>query len=141
VRVYAFPEDIGIRKGTAKMLGHHEFVQTLTLDQRQKSAIDVQQYFGGQIMSSCPVRLMIFLDAKCRSDEFRAELLSPAYAVSWLMREYISHQQAKDGEADHMFDIFGDLASQAPSYQLWLTPNGQHNTEQVRNLLAQHMKA
>ena len=60
VRVYAFPEDIGILKGTAKMLGHHEFVQTLTRDQRQKSAIDVQQYFGGQIMGSCPVRLMIF---------------------------------------------------------------------------------
>ena len=47
------------------------------------------------------------LDAKCRSDKFRAELLSPTYAVSWLMREYISHQQAKDGEADHMFDTFG----------------------------------
>ena len=125
VKVYAFPEDIGIRKGTARLLGQYEFVQSLTHDQRQKSAIDVQQYFGKQIISSCPVRLLIFLDAKCRSDEFRAELLSPAYAVSWLMREYISHQQAKDGEAEYMFDIFGDLASQAPSYQLWLTSDGR----------------
>jgi len=116
-------------------------MQTLAHDKRQKSAVDVQQYFGGQVISSCPVRLMIFLDAKCRSDEFRAELLSPAHAVSWLMREYISHQQARDGEADYMFDIFGDLASQAPSYQLWLTPNGQVNTEQVRNLLAKHVRA
>ncbi|HEY6284787.1 MAG TPA: hypothetical protein VIX20_03930, partial [Ktedonobacteraceae bacterium] len=124
VRVYSFPEDIGIRRGTTKLLGQYEFMQTLAHDQRQKSAVDVQQYFGGQVISSCPARLMIFLDAKCRSDEFRAELLSPAYAVSWLMRAYISHQQAKDGEADYMFDISGDLASQAPSYQLWLTPNG-----------------
>jgi hypothetical protein len=141
VRVYSFPEDIGIRRGTTKLLGQYEFMQTLAHDQRQKSAVDVQQYFGGQVISSCPVRLMIFLDAKCRNDEFRAELLSPAYAVSWLMREYISHQQARDGEADYMFDIFGDLASQAPSYQLWLTPNGQVNTEQVRNLLAKHVRA
>lgn len=140
VKVYAFPEDIGIRKGTATLLGQYEFVQTLTHDQRQKSAIDVQQYFGKQIISSCPVRLLIFLDAKCRSDEFRAELLSPAYAVSWLMREYISHQQAKDGEADYMFDIFGDLASQAPSYQLWLTRDAAVNAEQVRNLLARHVQ-
>ncbi len=135
VRVYAFPEDIGVRKGAARLLGQYEFMQTLARDQRQKQAINIQQYFRGQVISSCPVRLMIFLDAKNRSKEFRAELLPPAQAVSWLMQEYISHQQAKDGEADYMFDIFGDMADQAPSYRLWLTPDTVVNAEQVRALL------
>src|SRR6266566_1433107 len=139
VRVYAFPEDIGVRKGATRLLGRYEFMQTLAQDQRQKSAVDVQQYFRGRVISSCPVRLMVFLDAKNRCEEFRAELLPPAQAVSWLMREYISHQQAKDGEADYMFDIFGDLATQAPSYQLWLTPDMEVNAEQVRTLLARHI--
>lgn len=140
VRVYAFPEDIGVRKGTTRLLGQYEFMQALAQDQRQKNAVDVQQYFRGQVISSCPVRLMVFLDAKNRSEEFRAELLTPAHAVSWLMQEYISHQQAKDGEANYMFDIFGDLAAQSPSYRLWLTPDPAVNADQVRTLLAKHVQ-
>lgn len=138
VRVYAFPEDIGVRKGTTRLLGQYEFIQALARDQRQKSAVDVQQFFRGQVISSCPVRLMVFLDAKNRSEQFRAELLPPAQAVGLLMQEYISHQQAKDGEADYMFDIFGDLAAQSPSYRLWLTPDTQVNADQLRTLLATH---
>jgi hypothetical protein len=141
VQVYAFPEDIGVRKGTTRLLGQYECMQALTQDQRQKATVDVQHYFRGQVISSCPVSLVIFLDAKNRSDEFRAELLPPAQAVSLLMQEYISHQQAKDGEADFMFDIFGDLAAQAPSYRLWLTPHPVINAGQVRTLLAKHMQA
>ena len=139
VRAYAFPEDIGVRKGAARLLRQYEFMQTLAQDQRQKRAVDVQHYFRGQVIGSCPVRLMVFLDPKHRSQEFRAELLPPAQAVSWLMQEYISHQQAKDGEADYMFDIFGDLAAQAPSYCLWLSPDVKVNAEQVRTLLARHI--
>jgi hypothetical protein len=138
VRVYAFPEDIGVRKGTTRLLGQYEFIQALARDQRQKSAVDVQQFFRGQVISTCPVRLMVFLDAKNRSEQFRAELLPPAQAVGLLMQEYISHQQAKDGEADYMFDIFGDLAAQSPSYRLWLTPDTQINADQLRTLLATH---
>jgi hypothetical protein len=140
VRVYAFPEDIGVRKGTTRLLGQYEFMQALARDQRQKYAVDVQQYFRGQVISSCPVRLMVFLDAKNRNEEFRAELLPPAQAVSRLMQEYISHQQAKDGEADYMFDIFGDLAAQSPSYRLWLTPDPVVNADEVQTLLAKHMQ-
>jgi hypothetical protein len=140
VRVYAFPEDIGVRKGTTRLLGQYEFMQTLARDQRQKYAVDVQQYFRGQVISSCPVRLVLFLDAKNRSEEFRAELLPPVQAVKWLMQEYISHQQAKDGEADYMFDIFGDLATQSPSYCLWLTPDPVVNANRVRTLLAEHVQ-
>jgi hypothetical protein len=138
VRVYAFPEDIGVRKGTTRLLGQYEFMQALSQDQRQKSTIDVQQFFRGQVISSCPVSLVLFLDAKNRSEEFRAELLPPAQAVSCLMQEYISHQQAKDGEADYMFDIFGDMAAQAPSYRLWLMQDPIVNAYQVRMLLAKH---
>ena len=138
VRVYAFPEDIGVRKGATRLLGQYDFMQTLAKDERQKQVVDVQQYFRGQVISSCPVRLTIFLDAKNRDEEFRAELLSPAHAVSLLMQEYISHQQAKDGEADFMFDIFGDMAAQAPSYRLWLTSDATVNAEEVRTLLAKH---
>jgi hypothetical protein len=139
VRAYAFPEDIGVRKGAARLLGQYEFMQALAQDQRQKSAVDVQQFFRGQVISSCPVRLAVFLDAKNRSEQFRAELLPPVQAVSWLMQEYISHQQAKNGEADYMFDIFGDLAAQSPSYRLWLTPDAQVNADQLRALLATHL--
>lgn len=139
VRAYAFPEDIGVRKGTTRLLGQHDFMQALAQDQRQKYTVDVQQFFRGQVISSCPVRLAVFLDAKNRSEQFRAELLPPVQAVSWLMQEYISHQQAKDGEADYMFDIFGDLAVQSPSYRLWLTPDAQVNAEQLRALLATHL--
>jgi len=65
-------------------------------------------------------------------------LLSPAQAVSWLMQEYISQQQAKEGEADEMFGIFGDMAEQAPAYRVWLTQDAQVNAEEVRALLAKH---
>jgi len=139
VHVYSFPEDIGVREGASELLGEFEFMRTLSDDKREKRVVDVQQYFRGQAISSCPVRLMIFLSAKNRSQEFLAEMLPPVQAVSWLMREYISHQQAKDGEADYMFDIFGDMAAQAPSYRLWLTPDVKDNVEQVRALLAKHM--
>jgi len=37
-----------------------------------------------------------------------------------------------------MFDIFGDMATQAASYRLWLTPDPQENAEQVRKLLLRH---
>jgi hypothetical protein len=139
VRVYAFPEDIGVRRGTTEMLAQSEYIQSLPSDVRQKRPVDVQRYFGQQVVSSCPVRVMLFLHAEQRAPEFRAEPLTRAQAVHWLMQEYISQQQAQDGEADYMFDIFGDLATQAPSYRLWLTPNLADNVEQVRQVLQQHM--
>ena len=138
VRVYAFPEDIGVRKGTTEMLAQAQYIQTLPSDARQKRPVDVQHYFGRQVMSSCPVRVMLFLHAEQRTNEFRAESLTRAQAVHWLMQEYISQQQAQEGEADYMFDIFGDMAAQAPSYRLWLTPNSQENARQVRQLLLRH---
>ncbi len=138
VRVYAFPEDIGVREGTTEMLAQAQYIQTLPSDARQKRPVDVQHYFGQQVMSSCPVRVMLFLHAEQRTNEFRAEPLTRAQAVHWLMQEYISQQQAQDGEADYMFDIFGDMAAQAPSYRLWLTPNSQENARQVRQLLLRH---
>jgi hypothetical protein len=138
VRVYAFPEDIGVRKGTTKMLAQAEYIQTLPSDMRQKRPVDVQRYFGQQVVSSCPVRVILFLHAEQRAPEFRAESLTRAQAVHLLMQEYISQQQAQEGEADYMFDIFGDLATQAPSYRLWLTPDPRENAERVRQLMLQH---
>lgn len=138
VRVYAFPEDIGVRKGASELLRQFEFMQTLTKDERQKRFIAVQQHFRQQVVSSSPVRVMFFVDAQNRSAEFRAEQLTPVQAVSWLMREYISHQKSQGGGAEHMFDIFGDMAAQAPSYCLWLSPNVQVNAEQMRALLMKH---
>ncbi len=138
VRVYAFPEDIGVRRGTTEMLAQSEYIQTLPSDARQKRPVDVQRYFGQQVASSCPVRVMLFLHAEQRVPEFRAEALTRAQAVHWLMQEYISQQQAQDGEADYMFDIFGDLATQAPSYRLWLMPDPQENAERVRQLMLRH---
>lgn len=139
VYIYAFPEDIGVRKGTTRLMGSYEFMQSLPEDERQKRPIDVQRYFRDRVVSSCPVRLMLFLHADNRQEAFKAELLPPAQAVTLLMQEYITQQQAKDGEADHMFGIFGDLAAQAPAYRLWLTPDIKNNAEQVRQLLLQHM--
>jgi hypothetical protein len=55
------------------------------------------------------------------------------------MREHVSQQQAREGEADYMFDIFGDVASPALSYRLWLTPNTQENVEQLRQLLRRRL--
>ncbi len=139
VMVYAFPEDIGVRRGTTEMLAQSEYIQSLPSDARQKRPVDVQRYFGQQVVSSCPVRMMLFLHKEQRAPEFRAEPLTRMQAVHWLMQEYISQQQAQEGEVDYMFDIFGDLATQAPSYRLWLTPDPQENAEQVRQLLQQHM--
>jgi hypothetical protein len=138
VKAYAFPEDIGVRQGASRLLGQFEFMRGLPEDERQKRPVDVRRHFRQQVVSSCPVRLMVFLHAASRSEEFRAEVLSPAQAVSWLMQEYISQQQAKEGEADEMFGIFGDMAEQAPAYRVWLTPDVQMNAEEVRALLAKH---
>lgn len=135
VRVYAFPEDIGVRKGTTEMLAQAQYIQTLPSDARQKRPVDVQRYFGKQVASSCPVRVLLFLHAEQRANEFRAEPLTRAQAVHWLMQEYISQQQAQDGEADYMFDIFGDMATQAPAFRLWLTSDPQENAKQVRQLI------
>jgi hypothetical protein len=139
VYIYAFPEDIGVRKGTTKLLSSYDFVQNLPEDERQKRPIDVQRFFSKQVVTSCPVRLMLFLHAENRQETFKAEALPPAQAVALLMQEYITQQQAKEGEADHMFGIFGDLAAQVPAYRLWLTPDTKDNAAQVRFLLMQHL--
>jgi hypothetical protein len=139
VKVYAFPEDIGVRKGTIEMLGHYEFIQAVSNDERQKRFVDVQRFFQGQYARSCAVRLMVFLHKKQRSEEFRAEPLSPAQAVSSLMQEYISHEQAQEGEADFMFNIFSDMAAQAPAYRLFLSSNAQVNAREVQALLERHL--
>src|SRR5207302_1535356 len=117
-----------------------EFMQTLTEDERQKRFIDVQRYFGGKVASSCPLRLMLFMRAENRSAEFRAEPLPRAQAVSCLVQEYISHQRAQDKEraAEYIFDIFSDMAIQAPSYQMWLSPEAMENAGRVRALLEKH---
>jgi hypothetical protein len=141
VHVYAFPEDIGVRAGSMDLLGQYEFMQTLSEDARQKRFVAIQDHFEGQVTGSCPVRVMFFVHAADRSKQFRADPLTPAQAVTWLMQEYISQQQAKDGEADFMFDIFNDMAQQAPSYRLWLSPNPQENADQVRALLMQHSQS
>jgi len=138
VKVYAFPEDIGVRQGASKLLGQFEFMQRLPEDERHKRPVDVQRYFREQVVSSCPLRLMVFLHAANRSEEFRVEFLSPAQAVSWLMQEYVPQQLAKEPEAGEMSGIFGDMAKQAPAYRLWLTPDVMVNAEQVRALLAKH---
>lgn len=139
VKVYAFPEDIGIRKGTIEMLGQYEFIQAVSTDERQKRFVDVQRFFQGQYAGSCPVRLMVFLHKKQRDEEFRAEPLSPAQAVGSLMQEYISYEQAQQGEADFMFNIFSDMAVQAPAYRLFLCPDVQVNAQEVRALLERHV--
>jgi hypothetical protein len=138
VKVHSFPEDIGVRSGTAELFSRYEFVQTLTSDERRKRFVDVQQYFRGQVVSSCPVRLIVFLHAESRSAEFRAGLLTPVKAVSWLMQEYISRQRAKLAGADRIFHLFTDMAAQAPAYHLWLSPDLTENAIRVRALLAQH---
>lgn len=138
VCVYSFPEDIGVRQGGSELLSQFDFIRTLSDDERQKRVVDVQRYFRRQVIGACPVRLMLFLHANNRAEEFRAEPMPAAQAVSWLMQEFISQQKAQEGEADYMFGIFGDMATQAPSYRLWLTPNVHENARQVRLLLAKH---
>ncbi len=138
VHVYAFPEDIGVRQGTSELLGHYDFMRNLEHDARQKRVVAVQQYFRGQVVSSCQVRVMFFVHASQRDANFCAEKMSQAQAVSCMMQEYISQQKAQEGEADYMFDIFSDMAAQAPAYRLWLTPDVAVNAAQVRSLLLQH---
>ncbi len=140
VKIYAFPEDIGVREGSFGLLKHYDFMETVAKDSRQKAFVDVQRYFQGQFVSSCPVRVLLFISAKRRAAEFRAEPITPVQAVSTLMQEYVSQQSAQEGEADYMFAIFGDLAAQAPSYQLWLTPDTRLNALQVRALLERHCR-
>lgn len=140
VKTYAFPEDIGVRQGTVALLEPYQFhfMQSLSDDQRQKRFIDIQRHFHNLILPSCPIRVMFFLQAKNRDAQFRAEKLSPAHAVATLMQEYISRQRAEAGEADFMFDIFSDAANQATSYQIWLSPDIQHNAQAIKALLLQH---
>ena len=138
VHVYGFPEDIGIRTGTLDLLGQHEFVQKRLIDNRQKQYVATQQYFREQVITSCPVRLLLFLSSKRRTETFQADLISPAQAVSRLMEMYMSQQQATHEEAQDTFDLFSDMAASVASYNLWLTPDTVENAEQVRRLLG-HM--
>lgn len=137
VKVYAFPEDIGARRGTIDMLGYHSFMQGLAADVRNKRYIAVQRYFREQVIASCRVNFLLFVHEEQRSGEFRAERLSPSQAVSWLMSEYISQQLAQEGGANNMFDIFSDLVTQAQCYRIFLTPDVLLNARQVRRLIAQ----
>lgn len=137
VKVYAFPEDIGARRGTIDMLGYHSFMQGLAADVRNKRYIAVQRYFREQVIASCRVNFLLFVHQEQRSGEFRAERLSPSQAVSWLMSEYISQQLAQEGGANNMFDIFSDLVTQAQCYRIFLTPDVLLNAKQVRRLIAQ----
>ena len=138
VKAYAFPQDIGVRSGTLDLIGQHAFTQNLPENERLKRYVDVQQYFRKQVVSSCQIRLMLFLHAKNRSAEFRAEHLSSTQAVSRLMHKYVTRERAQAGDADHIFDICGHLAAQAVSYHLWLTPDMLTNATRVRALLEQH---
>lgn len=138
VHIYSFPEDIGVRSGAFDVLGEYDFMHALSEDSRQKRFVDIQQYFQGQVVGSCPARLMIFLHARNRGPAFKAERMTPAQAVTWLMQEYISHQKAQDGEAEYMFDIFSDTANQVTSYRVVLSPDPVENARQVRALLLQH---
>lgn len=137
VKVYAFPEDIGARRGTIDMLGYHSFMQGLAADVRNKRYIAVQRYFREQVIASCRVNFLLFVHEEQRSGEFRAERLSSSQAVSWLMSEYISQQLAQEGGANNMFDIFSDLVTQAQCYRIFLTPDVLLNARQVRRLIAQ----
>ena len=138
VKGYAFPEDIGVRRGTIELLGHYSFMQRLKEDVRHKRFIDVQKYFRKQVIDSCQLSFLLFVREEQRSGEFHAERLSPSQAVGWLMSEYISQQLAQEGEANDMFGIFSDLVTQAQSYHVTLTPDAQMNAEQVRMLIARH---
>jgi serine kinase of HPr protein (carbohydrate metabolism regulator) len=138
VKVYSFPEDIGVRRGTVELLCHYSFMQELKEDVRHKRFIDVQRYFREQVSNSCQVSFLLFVSQEQRSEEFHAERLSPSRAVNWLMSEYISRQLAQDGGASDMFGIFSDMVTQAQSYRVTLTPDEQVNAEQVRKLITQH---
>lgn len=137
VKVYSFPEDIGVRRGTIELLGHYSFMQGLKKDVRHKRYIDVQKYFREQVINSCEVSYLLFIHEDQRSGEFHSERLAPSRAVSWLMEEYISQQVAQEGQGNEMFHIFSDLVTQSQSYRISLTPNVQENAEQVRMLITQ----
>ncbi|MBA2283970.1 MAG: hypothetical protein H0W02_00655 [Ktedonobacteraceae bacterium] len=141
VHVYAFPEDIGVCEGTFELLHGVPFMESAVADQRFKRHVDTQHYFGQQIVSESPVRVILFIDADNRDVQFRAEQLSAAQAVSMLMQEYVSQQRARAGGADAMFDIFSDMMSQAAAYQLWLTPDVDLNAAQVLALMERHLPA
>ena len=135
IYTYAFPEDIGVRTGTLDLLGQHEFMQNLVVDQREKLFVDVQQHFRSQVIGHAPIHLLLFVHAKDRDTDFRAEPIAPAQAVSLLVQEYISRQEAQESAVEDIFELFVDLVAQAPAYRLWLTPNARRNAEQVRLLL------
>lgn len=139
VHVYAFPEDIGVREGARAMLGELAFMQTVEADQRQKMFVPIQDYFRSQVVTSLPVRVLFFVHPYNRRDSFKSEKMTPAEAVKWLMDEYISKEKAQEGEADFMFGIFSDMASQAISYCLGLSPDARENAMQVRALLEKHL--
>ena len=84
---------------------------------------------------------MLFRSENQRSDVFRAERLSSSQAVKWLMSEYISQQFAQQGGADHMFDIFSDLVTQAQSYRIFLAPDVVMNAQEVQMLVRQHLES
>ncbi len=135
IYTYAFPEDIGVRTGTLDLLGQHEFMQNLVVDQREKLFVDVQQHFRSQVIGHAPIHLLLFVHAKDRDTDFRAEPIAPAQAVSLLVQEYISRQEAQESAVEDIFELFVDLVAQAPAYRLWLTPDARRNAEQVRMLL------
>lgn len=135
IHAYAFPEDIGVRQGSLALLAGHNCMQQLAADERSKRYVDVQQFFRQQVISSAPVRVLLFVQAQDRCEQFRAELLTPVQAVSWLMQEYISYERARDDDVEDVFQLFNDMAFQAPAYRLYLTPDVQENALQVRTLV------
>ncbi len=138
VHVYAFPEDIGVREGARELLGELAFMQTVDADQRQKLFVHIQDYFRDQVVTSLPVRVLFFVHPYNRRETFQAEAMTPAEAVTWLMQEYVSQEKAQAGEADFMFGIFSDMAAQAASYCLGLSPDARENAMQVRALVERH---
>jgi len=136
---YAFPEDIGVREGARELLGEFAFMQAVDIDQRQKLFVHIQDYFRDQVVTSLPVRALFFVHPYNRRETFQVEVMTAAEAVTWLMQEYISQQKAQDGDADFMFGIFSDMAAQATSYCLGLSPNARENAMQVRALLEKHL--
>jgi hypothetical protein len=138
VYAYAFPEDIGVRQGSLALLEGHDCMQRLAQDERSKLYVDVQQFFRRQVISSVPVRVLLFVHAQDRGDEFRALPLTSAQAVSWLLQEYISRERAQESNVEAIFQLFNDIALQVPAYRLYLTPDVGENARQVHSLLVQH---
>lgn len=139
MRAYSFPEDIGVREGAHEMLGHFDFMKTVAIDQRHKQFVHIQEYFREQVASSLPLRVLFFVHAVNRRPAFQYEVMPQAEAVQWLMQEYLSIEQAQAGDADYMFELFSDLAAQAASYCLGLSPDAHENALGVRALVEKHM--